>query len=191
MSAGVCVCVARCSPFLCLHVLCMLIMGACVCLYGKHVRFPPHKPPTKFVLSFKACRAPAASLPRAATPADDGGDEEFFEAKPMPEAKEADDGSVYLDARSVHGVGWDAFPAAVGGYTAETTNKVDELLLEELTEAWETETRSEGGETYTSRRTRLTALDNPAEVEMKIKEMAALRQALDFAMTSMLQRQAK
>ena len=105
---------------------------------------------------------------------------------------------MYYDAAEGPELPW----AAAGTTTtaAEMSVKVDELLLEELEEAWELETRagfdqfdddvSVSGSVFT-RRTRASALVDPVDVDMKLKEMAAMRQALDFAMTNMLQRQSR
>ena len=133
-----------------------------------------------------------------------GSDDEFYEAAPLTDAHYADaakgapndDASVYYDAADAPAGLWDGPAVTLPTVDLETATKVDELLLEELDEAWELETMSElhsvAGQSVlsrTSRRTRATL--DPLEVELKLKEMKALRQALDFAMTNMLQRQAK
>jgi hypothetical protein len=135
--------------------------------------------------------------PRPQSSKDEEDSESFYEAAELPEAPAVDAQSLYFDAPEGPAPVWDAGAAAASTIDFDTATKVDELLLEELEEAWELESRVEfdddvsvADESVISRRTRASAID-ATEADMKIKEMAALRQALDFAMSNMLLRQAR
>jgi hypothetical protein len=138
-----------------------------------------------------------SNSPRRLPSKDEDDNDSYYEAVEFPEAPPVDAQSLYYDAPEGPSAVWDANAAAPSTINFDTATKVDELLLEELEEAWELESKVEfeddvsfAGESVISRRTRASAID-ATEADMKIKEMAALRQALDFAMSNMLLRQAR